>query len=202
MQLVPDNYQSESKGLIVTAAPGLKIEDYNDSIIANLIERDISLKAAQKYRIKQSAKTKIEALAWRVDRAREREEIGVNGEKLHDVFRLKEAIRNASNRIESEIDELTDDAEIRSMVLNVTDQDKVAPRIIPKLHFLKRFTSTERGYIRTAVKSGNYAKVEDWWDLMSFSSNVDLDDKEVIAVLGVLESNGVLATGRKDVILV
>ena len=117
MELVADDYTSTTGEMVVTAASKLQLSDYTDAIIANLIERDISLKAAQKYRVKKAAKTKIEAMNWRVERAEERAITGAIGETLMDVLLAREAIRQASNTLEDEIDAMENEADIRAAKL-------------------------------------------------------------------------------------
>lgn len=53
--------------------------------------------------IRAQAKEQIEALAWRIERATEREQLGLPGETLEAVLLEREALRRASNRCESEV---------------------------------------------------------------------------------------------------
>lgn len=201
MKFVPDSYNPSPSEIVVNTINGLKIENYTTAIIANLIERDIGLKEAQKYRIKQLAKERIESLSWRMERAQEREKIGANGETIEDVCIEKEAIRVASNRIESVIDSLNDEEHIRSQVLNIIEDDYPVNNVLTKLEFMRKFTSTERVTIRNAISSGSYPILEDWWDLLQLASFIDIKDTDTISALTMLEQNGFLDTGRANEIL-
>lgn len=77
-------------------------------------------KTARKARIKQEAKALIEALDWRVTRARERAEAGISGgESLATVLMLRESIRTSSSSAESAVDALTDVASVQSFSWSV-----------------------------------------------------------------------------------
>lgn len=77
-------------------------------------------KTARKARIKQEAKALIEALDWRVTRARERAEAGISGgESLATVLILRESIRTSSSAAESAVDALTDVASVQSFSWSV-----------------------------------------------------------------------------------
>lgn len=78
-------------------------------------------KNARKARIKQEAKALIEALDWRVTRARERAEAGISGgESLASVLGLRESIRTSSSAAEAAVDALTDVASVQSFSWSVT----------------------------------------------------------------------------------
>lgn len=77
----------------------------------------------------------------------------------------------------------------------------VAPppvRILQKIDYLKRMTQTERIAIRTAG-AGN-AVVNDYIELMSAATTINLDDPDTIAGLNDLEAAGILAVGRSAAI--
>lgn len=73
--------------------------------------------------IKAQAAQLIDALAWRMERAQEREMLGVEGEKVKDVLREREAIRRASNRVEAEINAALDAQSVRAVTFTVSDAD-------------------------------------------------------------------------------
>ena len=78
------------------------------------------VKTTRKARIKQEAKALIEALDWRVTRARERAEAGISGgESLANVLILRESIRTSSSAAESAVDALTDVASVQSFSWSV-----------------------------------------------------------------------------------
>ncbi|WP_233716030.1 hypothetical protein [Aeromonas veronii] len=59
--------------------------------------------------IKAEAERRISALDWRLQRAREREQLGETGfEAVADVLALREQIRQASNAAELAVSTLTD----------------------------------------------------------------------------------------------
>ncbi|MEY4592702.1 MAG: hypothetical protein RIR18_1597 [Pseudomonadota bacterium] len=77
-----------------------------------LLERT---KAARKTRIKSEAALMIEALDWRLARARERAEAGVTGvETVADVLAMREAIRVSSSQAEAAVNGLTDLASVQT----------------------------------------------------------------------------------------
>ena len=63
--------------------------------------------------IKFEAERRITALDWRLQRAREREQLGETGvETVADVLALREQIRQASNTAELAVSQLTDVADV------------------------------------------------------------------------------------------
>lgn len=77
-------------------------------------------KTARKARIKAEAKALIEALDWRVTRARERAEAGISGgESLASVLGLRESIRTSSSAAEAAVEALTDVASVQSFSWSV-----------------------------------------------------------------------------------
>lgn len=78
-------------------------------------------KTTRKARIKAEAKALIEALDWRVTRARERAEAGIaGGESLASVLGLRESIRTSSSEAEEAVDALTDVASVHAFGWSVT----------------------------------------------------------------------------------
>ena len=66
-------------------------------------------KAAKVVEIKAEAERRITALDWRLQRAREREQLGETGfETVADVLALREQIRQASNAAELAVSTLTE----------------------------------------------------------------------------------------------
>jgi hypothetical protein len=78
-------------------------------------------KTARKARIKHEAKALIEALDWRVTRARERAEAGIAyaGETVAEVLAMRESIRFNSTAAELAVDALTDVASVQSFSWSV-----------------------------------------------------------------------------------
>ena len=76
---------------------------------------------------------------------------------------------------------------------------KSQSRIVTKLAYLRKFTGEERVTIRTAAKSN--VVLEDYLALMELADEVNLDDPDTVAAVGMLEAVGLLATGRAAEIL-
>lgn len=70
--------------------------------------RDITVAKAEKIlEIKAEAERRIGLLDWRLERAKEREALGIMGyETVNDIHQLKEDIRQWSNQIEVELMQL------------------------------------------------------------------------------------------------
>ncbi|HAS6055308.1 TPA: hypothetical protein I7122_21485 [Vibrio vulnificus] len=68
----------------------------------SVIETDLTILKAEKItEIKAEAERRIQLLDWRLERAKEREILGITGEEtLIDLYRLKENIRQWSNEQE------------------------------------------------------------------------------------------------------
>ncbi|SHO57760.1 hypothetical protein [Vibrio quintilis] len=73
-------------------------------------ETDIdTLKSTRITQIKQEAQSRITALDWRLERAKERAELSITDqETVQDVMQLREQIRTASNQAEIAVNQLTD----------------------------------------------------------------------------------------------
>lgn len=82
--------------------------------------------------------------------------------------------------------------------LGLCTLEHVQPKVIlSKLEFLKRFTPQER----IAIKTSADPIVQDLWELVSLAEYVATNDPVTIQGLGYLESVGLLAVGRKEVVL-
>lgn len=116
--------------LDVDALPeGLNLDDTSSIFLAEdgvsvtqdttvLLERT---KVARKTRIKSEAAALIEALDWRLGRARERAEAGVTGvETVADVLAMREGIRVSSSHAEAEVNALTDVASVQSFSWSIS----------------------------------------------------------------------------------
>jgi len=183
----PARLTTSNTGFTVTALPNLTLDDYTPAILANLIDRDHGAKEAAKYRVKVKASEMIDALQWRIERAKERENIGASGETISDVLREREAIRRASNRAEAYIDTLTDDAEAPQYQLEVLPSDYPANPVITRLTFMRRFTDAERQAIRAARDSGQSQDLLDFWELLQLATSVNLNDPDIQTGVAMLE---------------
>lgn len=70
--------------------------------------KELTLAKAEKIlEIRAEAERRIRLLDWRLERAKEREALGIVGyETVTDIYQLKEAIRQWSNQIEVELMQL------------------------------------------------------------------------------------------------
>lgn len=74
-----------------------------------------------------------------------------------------------------------------------------AERTITKVVYLRRFTADERVGVRTAAKTS--AVLEDYLSMMELAEEINLDDPDTIAAVQMLESVGLIATGRAAEVL-
>lgn len=116
---VADDYTPTDREFTIPALPRLAISDYNPQ----LIENQLPARDAAMFRVKRSAAEMIEATSWRIERARERAQLGVEGETEVEVFREREAIRRASNRSEEYINNAEDESELRNFMFYVLPSD-------------------------------------------------------------------------------
>tara|TARA_B100000963_G_scaffold119095_1_gene103726 strand:- start:846 stop:1337 length:492 start_codon:yes stop_codon:yes gene_type:complete len=73
-----------------------------------------AFKAHLKMNVKEEARVRIEALAWKIEKATEQD--ALNGTTtINDVYAEREAIRAKSNAIEADIDAETDDLTVFTM---------------------------------------------------------------------------------------
>ena len=73
-----------------------------------------AFKAHLKMNVKEEARNRIEALAWKIEKATEQD--ALNGTTtINDVYAEREAIRAKSNAIEADIDAETDDLTVFTM---------------------------------------------------------------------------------------
>jgi len=126
---------------------------------------------------------------WRLERARERDSIGAEGESIQDVLREREAIRRAGNRV-SRVEDY-----------EVLEQDYPANEVITRLQFMRRFTDTERENIRAVRDGGQSQELLDFWELLQLAADVNLNDVDIQEGVAMLEASGLLSTGRSLVIL-
>ncbi|EKO3626403.1 hypothetical protein M3926_000418 [Vibrio metschnikovii] len=77
---------------------------------------DLTLAKAEKIlEIKEEAERRIGLLGWRLERAKEREALGIVGyETVNDIYQLKEGIRQWSNQLEVELMQIESVGEVDS----------------------------------------------------------------------------------------
>jgi hypothetical protein len=156
-------------------------------------------KAARVAEIKRQAQVNIEALAWRLERAQERDRLGLPGETPEEVLLEREAIRRASNRCEAEVNAAQDVAAVQAVTFAVTEADRATPARITRLQFLLRFTDAEMQAIVAAADASPALKAA----LLKWQTaeGITLTDPVTQAGVQALEIAGLIAPGRAAEIL-
>jgi len=194
-------------GFTVRGASDLPPEKHTPEILANLIERDHGAKEAAKFRVKVTVERRIKALQWRIDRAVERDHIGVAGESVDDVYREREMLRRAGNRSDEYINGLEDLTEIRNHQLTVLPSDTPDDTVVSTLEFMRRFTPQERKNMRairdkgSAEQATQSQELQDFWELLQLASSVNINDPDTQGGVMMMEAAGLLAAGRANEIL-
>ena len=95
----PDNSSTPFSAPAVEVPPGFNQAAFKEHLKTN---------------VKAEARSRIEALAWKIERATEQD--AINGTTtINDVYAAREAIRAKSNAIEAAIDAETDDMTVYTM---------------------------------------------------------------------------------------
>lgn len=156
-------------------------------------------KTARIAEIKRQAAGLIAALQWRIERAEERDRLGLPGETVEEVLLEREAIRRASNRCEAEINAAQDVAAVQAVTFAVTEADRATPQRLTRLGFLRRFTDEEMQAIVAAADASPALKAA----LLKWQTadGIVLTDPATIAGVQALEIAGLIAPGRAQEIL-
>ena len=121
--IAPDGASCEKHQLLIDMPDGFDVDEANEWAYdgTGLTRDTVALldraKAARKTRIKAEARALIESLDWRLERARERDEVGMGiatRETTSEVLAMREAIRASSSEAEEAVDALTDVASVQS----------------------------------------------------------------------------------------
>lgn len=157
------------------------------------------IKAEKISEIKRQAAANIAALQWRIERAEERDRLGLPGETVEEVLLEREAIRRASNRCEAEVEAALDVQAVQAVQFAVTEADRAIPQRLTRLQFLRRFTDEEMQAIVAAADANPALKVA----LLKWQSaeGIVLTDPATIAGVPALEIAGLIAPGRAEAIL-
>lgn len=149
--------------------------------------------------IKRQAAANIAALQWRIERAQERDRLGLPGETVEQVLIEREAIRRASNRCEAEVSAAQDVAAVQAVVFAATEADYTAPQRLTRLEFLRRFTDAEMQAIVAAADQSPALKAA----LLKWQTaeGIVLTDPATIAGVQALEIAGLIGEGRAAEIL-
>lgn len=159
----------------------------------------IQSKAARQVRIKAEAARLIEALDWKLDRAREREAAswGTLAE-IDAVLAEREAIRRSSDAAEAALDALTDVASVQAFTWSV-DVPVAAPRRLTRKQFTERFSTAELQAV--LVAAGSIGALRAWWEKFCLADDINLDDPATLAGAQALEIAGLIGSGRASEVL-
>lgn len=149
--------------------------------------------------LRAQARVQIEALAWRIERAKEREQLGLPGETLEAVLVEREALRRASNRCTAEVQAADTLDAVRAVAFAVTDADRATPNRITRLQFLSRFTDAEMQAVIAASDQSPALRAA----LMKWQTadGIVLTDAATVAGVEALEIAGLLSAGRAAEVL-
>jgi len=156
-------------------------------------------KANRISQIKSDAAKQIGALSWRIERATERERLGIVGESSTAVLLEREAIRRASSRCETDVNAAMDATAVQAVQFSVTASDRATPERISRIEFLGRFTDAEMQAFITASKAS--PALEAYLIKIQSAEGVILTDASTVAGVHALEMAGLIATGRAAEVL-
>lgn len=149
--------------------------------------------------LRAQAQTQIEALAWRIERAKEREQLGLPGETVEVVLVEREALRRASNRCAAEVQAADTLEAVRAVAFAVTEADHTTSNRITRLQFLSRFTDAEmQAVIAASDQSPALRAALLKWQT---ADGIVLTDAATVAGVEALEIAGLLAAGRSAEVL-
>ena len=149
--------------------------------------------------LRAQAQTQIEALAWRIERAKEREQLGLPGETVEVVLVEREALRRASNRCAAEVQAADTLEAVRAVAFAVTEADHTTSNRITRLQFLSRFTDAEmQAVIAASDQSPALRAALLKWQT---ADGIVLTDPATVAGVEALEIAGLLAAGRSAEVL-
>lgn len=181
---------------------GFLIREYESGAVERIAiaEPDMSeRRSAAVAGVKAEAARRIAALAWRTERARERELLQLGGETLGEVLAAREAIRRASNRLEAAIMAAADPVELDGLVFDVLPEDAAPVRLSTRREFLARLAAPEMEAILTAAKTDTAIEILLLrWET---AERINIDSPATAAALAALETAGLLAAGRAAEIL-
>lgn len=192
--------------IVAVELPPMWDEAYRDHAV--LIDGKLTIQVAsfallKAGSIKAAATSQIDAMAWRLDRARERDTIGAEGETVTEVLTARESIRRAASRAEAEVMQLTTADEVAGYSWEVTPADIPVPTRMTIYAFLRRFTNDEAVAIDLASygETAEAAGVRRYTSLVTNARTIDLSLAELRDGVNALEATGILAEGRATEIL-
>lgn len=161
-----------------------------------------TLKANKVQAIKQQATKLLADTEWQLQRATERDSLGVallESETPKAIISYREAVRRASNRAETELNKLRAVNTVNAFTWQVEPSDYPSNKSLTHLGFLRRFTSDERIAITQAGLSN--AAIADYIKMLDVAKFINTTDDDVAAGVQALEAAGVIDVGRATEIL-
>jgi len=156
-------------------------------------------KAEKSDAMKQNATQAILATNWRLERAKERALTGATGETVDAVLLEREAIRQASNRIDAAIKTAKSVAKVSTIIFEVLPKDRITKTVLSRVDFMNRFTQLEIEAIAKAVKA--IPSVETILLKWQAADSINLTSQETQIAINALETAGIIKTGRAASIL-
>ena len=161
-----------------------------------------ALKANKVQAIKQQASKLLTDTDWQLQRATERDRLGVSlleSETPKAILAYREAVRRASNRAESELALLDNTDDINGFTWQATPVDYPENTAITHLQFLRRFTGEERAAISALALQNPH--IADYMKMLDVAVAIHLNDPDVATGVYALEVAGVIVKGRAIEIL-
>lgn len=149
--------------------------------------------------IKAQVKQLLDNSAWRVERAAERDNLGIDGETPQQVYAYREAIRQAGDRAERELEALDNVDDINAYHFEIRPSDYPVIAHLTHLQFLRRFNAEERAKI--AQLRAKSPQINDYFTLLELAKFVNPYDPDVILGVNMLEQMGIIGQGRAGQIL-
>lgn len=100
---------------------------------------------------------------------------------------------------DEEYDDIRWDESLNSFIYNVIPKRPVYKVILTPLEFLNRFTDEEAISIVALTKTS--PQIELWWIKYNKAQDIDLNDPQTLQGVRMLETAGIIASGRADEIL-
>ncbi|POZ60169.1 hypothetical protein [Chromobacterium alticapitis] len=178
---------------------GLYLSDDGVTVKQDKAAQLSQAKSGRKARVKAEAARLIEATAWKLERARERETAGWGTlAEVDAALAEREAIRRSSNAAEQALEALTDVASVQAFAWSV-DVQVAAPRRLTHKQFMARFSDAE---IQAMLKSfSDNSPLRTWWERFSLASDISLDDPATQTGVQALEDAGLIGKGRAAEVL-
>ena len=161
-----------------------------------------ALKTNKVEAIKQQASQLLADTEWQLQRAQERDRLGVallESETPRAILSYREAVRRASNRAETELNKLRAVNTVNDFTWQVEPTDYPNNKSLTHLEFLRRFTSDERIAITQAGLSNT--AIADYIKMLDVAKSINTTDSDVAAGVQSLEAAGVIGVGRAAEIL-